>query len=96
VNLLENAVFAASPKGAVTVKRVERKELTVAVEDTGPGLDPSVRARLFEPLVTTKAKGIGLGLALVKRIIERHGGTIRYAEREGGGARFLLTLPEGT
>lgn len=95
VNLIENAVFAASPEGKVWVRREPGEVLTVSVEDSGKGLDASVRARLFEPLVTTKAKGIGLGLALVKRMVERHGGAIRYAPREGHGARFVIELPGG-
>ena len=95
VNLLENAVHAASPKGEVRVVRLEGTPVRIAVEDTGPGVDPTVYPRLFEPLVTTKAKGIGLGLALVKRILERHGGTIGYTPRPGGGARFVVELPEG-
>jgi signal transduction histidine kinase len=54
-----------------------------------------VRARLFEPLITTKAKGIGLGLALVRRIVERHGGSVGYEPPPGGGARFVIRLPRG-
>jgi signal transduction histidine kinase len=67
----------------------------LAIEDSGPGVSESIRRRLFEPLITTKARGIGLGLPLVKRILERHGGSIAYAPRpEGGtGARFLLRIP---
>lgn len=94
VNLLENAVHAASPRGEV---RVEGRKLDgaveLAVEDTGPGVDAATRRRLFEPLITTKDKGIGLGLALVKKIAERHGGTVTYADRAGGGARFVVRLP---
>ena len=67
--------------------------VSIAIEDTGPGVDPATLRRLFEPLITTKAHGIGLGLALVKRIVERHGGTIGYDPREGGGARFTVLLP---
>jgi len=94
VNLVENAVYAASPIGTVAVRgrRVDGAVL-LDVEDTGPGVDPATRRRLFEPLITTKARGIGLGLALVKRIAERHGGGVEYADREGGGARFTVRLP---
>jgi signal transduction histidine kinase len=96
VNLLENAVFAASPRGAVAVRgrRVDGA-VELDVEDTGPGVDPATRRRLFEPLITTKERGIGLGLALVKRIAERHAGSIAYSDRPGGGARFTLRLPAG-
>jgi signal transduction histidine kinase len=96
VNLLENAVFAASPRGAVQVRgRSTAAGVEVDVEDTGPGVDPATRRRLFEPLITTKERGIGLGLALVKRIAERHGGSVGYSERPGGGARFTVRLPAG-
>lgn len=93
-NLLDNAVAALGEQGRI---RLEARELDGAlelvVEDTGPGVDASVRTRLFEPLMTTKVKGLGLGLPLVKRILERHGGSIRYAPREGVGARFVMRLP---
>jgi signal transduction histidine kinase len=94
VNLLENAVFAASPAGAVAVRgRADGAVVAVDVEDTGPGVDPATRRRLFEPLITTKERGIGLGLALVKRIAERHGGSVSYSDRVEGGARFTVRLP---
>jgi signal transduction histidine kinase len=94
VNLIENAVHAASPAGTVTVRgRVADGELALDVEDTGPGVDAATRRRLFEPLITTKERGIGLGLALVKRIAERHGGGVEYSDRSGGGARFTVRLP---
>ncbi len=94
VNLLENAVFAASPRGTVGVRgRHADGAVEIDVEDTGPGVDVATRRRLFEPLITTKERGIGLGLALVKRIAERHGGTVGYSDRPGGGARFTIRLP---
>jgi two-component system, NtrC family, sensor histidine kinase HydH len=93
VNLLSNAQQAAGPEGSVSVDgAVEDGHIAVGVSDTGPGLDLAIRARLFEPLVTTKQKGIGLGLALVKRIAERHGGSVAYEPR-GKGARFVVRLP---
>jgi two-component system, NtrC family, sensor histidine kinase HydH len=93
VNLLQNARQAAGPEGAVTLDaEVGSAQVAVGVSDSGPGVDASVRARLFEPLVTTRQKGIGLGLALVKRILERHGGSVAYEPR-GKGARFVVRLP---
>ena len=94
VNLVENAVHAAAPEGQVRVSGGSGEGVvTVTVEDSGQGVDESVRARLFEPLITTKAKGIGLGLALVKRIVERHGGTLGYQRSSLGGAAFWVKLP---
>ena len=94
VNLLSNAVHASSPQGEVMVSgRRDGEVLELSVEDTGPGVDDAVRGRLFEPLVTSKSSGIGLGLALVKRIMERHGGTIRYQPGPRGGAHFSVRLP---
>ena len=97
MNLVENAVAAVGDKGEVFV-RVSHDDgrVKIAVEDTGPGVDPSIRRRLFEPLVTTKDKGIGLGLALVKRIVERHDGSITYQPRDGGGASFIVNLPSAS
>ncbi|HZZ84689.1 MAG TPA: protoglobin domain-containing protein [Anaeromyxobacteraceae bacterium] len=95
VNLIDNAVQAAAPAGLVRVeaRAAADGQVEVAVEDSGPGVDEQVRRRLFEPLITTREKGNGLGLALVKRIVERHGGAIAYAPRAGAGARFVVTLP---
>jgi two-component system sensor histidine kinase HydH len=94
VNLLDNAKHAAGEEGWVRVDgNVEDGRVAVAIEDSGKGVDETTRRRLFEPLVTTKQKGIGLGLALVKRIVERHQGTVSYEPR-GNGARFVVRLPK--
>ncbi len=94
VNLLENASHAAGPHGQIRLDAaVENGVVAVGVEDSGPGVDEATQRRLFEPLVTTKQKGIGLGLALVKRIIERHGGTVSHEPR-GRGARLVVRLPK--
>lgn len=94
VNLAQNAVFFAGESGRVEA-RLHRAEagLVLSFDDNGPGIDPSIRNRLFEPLVTTRAGGIGLGLALVKRITERHGGTISASRSTLGGARFTISMP---
>jgi signal transduction histidine kinase len=96
VNLLENAVQAVEEAGTVELTASASPEaVQLAIEDSGPGISDAIRGRLFEPLMTTKARGIGLGLPLVKRIVERHGGAITYAPRgvPGAGARFVVRLP---
>lgn len=95
LNLVENAVYAASPEGRVVIstQRVGQS-VDVLIEDTGPGIDPAVAPRLFEPLTTTKPKGIGLGLALVKRIVDRHNAVIEAGKSRFGGALFVIRLQE--
>ena len=94
VNLLLNAVQAVQPCGAVRlVARSDGTGVAIDVEDDGPGVAEAVRGRLFEPLITTKEHGNGLGLALVKRVAERHGGSVLHEPRVGGGTRFTLRLP---
>ncbi len=93
-NLVLNAC-EASPDGAEVEVRwsVADGVATVEVLDRGAGLAPEVRARLFEPYVSTKRRGSGLGLSLVRDIARQHGGDVTLADRAGGGARAVLTLP---
>jgi len=94
VNLLTNAVQAVGARGEVRIAaRADGGWVAIAVEDDGPGVAESVRGRLFEPLITTKEHGNGLGLALVKRVAERHGGSVGHEPRPGGGTRFTLRIP---
>jgi len=93
LNVLKNAVEAA----ADTPVRVEGlrsgRSVEILVRDGGPGLTAEARALLFEPFYTTKAKGMGIGLYLTKRIIEAHGGTIKVLDRAGEGTEFRIELP---
>ncbi|WP_230564364.1 trifunctional serine/threonine-protein kinase/ATP-binding protein/sensor histidine kinase [Paraburkholderia translucens] len=68
-------------------------EIRVIVEDTGCGIDPAIAERLPEPLFTTKATGMGMGLAISTSIVEAHGGTLHLSPRDGGGTRATFTLP---
>ena len=63
------------------------------VRDNGPGLSPEQRDKIFESFYTTKTRGTGLGMAIVKRIVEAHGGQVGLGDAEGRGAEIVLTLP---
>ncbi|MFC1762517.1 PAS domain S-box protein [Planctomycetota bacterium] len=92
-NLLANAVQAMDGPGILTM-RAQREDGadTIEFDDTGPGLDPKVRNSLFDPLITTKARGTGLGLTICKQIVEAHGGTIEAGDGAGGGAVIRICL----
>jgi len=96
VNLIRNAIEAmhGMARKELTVKTMSAADgmVEVSVADTGSGLSDEVLARLFQPFVTTKANGMGVGLSISRRIIEAHGGKL-WAERvPGGGALFRFTL----
>jgi signal transduction histidine kinase len=99
LNLLVNAREALSGKGEIHVRcavRQDRARPTVCLEiaDTGPGISDAVRETVFEPFVTTKRHGTGLGLALCRAIVDVHRGTIRAANRDPGpGAVFTVEFP---
>jgi two-component system sensor histidine kinase HydH len=96
VNLLLNAVDALPHGGTVTVA-VTRPEnggpIEVSVSDNGTGIAPGVRGRLFQPFVTGKPDGVGLGLSICKRLVEAHGGVIGAEDAPGGGTVVRFTLP---
>jgi PAS domain S-box-containing protein len=98
-NLCRNAVEACTsvqrPPRIVLEGAVDRAQgtLRVAVIDNGPGVDPSVAPKIFLPFVTTRARGTGLGLALVQKIVVTHNGRVAVQSEPDGGTRFTLTLP---
>ena len=97
-NLVQNALVASGRRSPVRVHAsVERSSrpplLRLEVSDDGDGVAPEMRPRLFTPFFTTRATGTGLGLMLVKRIAEAHGGTVDYEPPASGGACFVLRVP---
>jgi signal transduction histidine kinase len=96
VNLVENALQAVGDHGRITVTvrdRMEDGQVEVEVLDSGPGVPEEARSRIFEPFFSTKTSGSGLGLALVKKIAEDHGGGVRLASSPGQPTRAALWLP---
>jgi two-component system sensor histidine kinase PilS (NtrC family) len=98
-NLLSNAEQALATQGRIAVRLAREEDsqvgsqIWIEVADDGPGVAPQERERIFEPFVTSKEKGTGLGLATVHKIVEAHGGSIELACPDGGGSRFRVRLP---
>jgi len=94
VNLIENGLHALGEGGTLGVRvRADADRVLIEVQDSGGGVDPDIRDRVFEPFFSTKATGSGLGLALVKKIAEDHGGGIDLESEPGRGTRATLWLP---
>ncbi|MGZ4906607.1 MAG: sensor histidine kinase, partial [Halobacteriota archaeon] len=93
-NLILNAVQAMPEGGELIIGAVTDGEgLSLTVQDTGQGVPYEMRDKLFSPLITSKAKGTGLGLAVVKRIVEAHNGAITFESEDEKGTTFTVWLP---
>lgn len=97
LNLVLNALRETPGNGTVSLKgRVAGSDLIIEVEDTGPGIHEDRIARIFDPMFSTSREGAGLGLPIVKRIVESHKGTINVSSvclGEGTGTRFVISFP---
>jgi two-component system sensor kinase FixL len=100
VNLVRNAQEATraqaqdrAPTIWIRALRISPELVQVAIEDNGPGIDPEILARLFDPFASTKGSGMGIGLRICKTIIENHRGRLVGENSPAGGARFVFTLP---
>jgi len=93
-NVVKNALEAAAPEGKVWISsRTLNGHCRIVVRDEGPGIPKEARDRIFEPFYTTKSQGTGLGLALVLRILQQHGGSAELLNLEKGGGGFRLVFP---
>jgi signal transduction histidine kinase len=100
LNLVMNAIQAMSGVSdrarqlAITTRNAEPDQVELTVQDSGTGLAPEVMARIFDAFYTTKSSGMGMGLAICRSIVERHGGRLWAVNNEGPGASFHFVLPK--
>ncbi len=93
-NLVQNAVQASTSGQEVTVTaEVGKQTITISIEDRGSGIQPQHLESIFNPFFTTKPQGVGLGLAIVSKIVDEHGGKITVASEPGSGTMFSIALP---
>jgi signal transduction histidine kinase len=97
-NIVENSIAACGDPVVIDFDWAEvhtngKSMLRQRVRDNGPGLSDHAAQRLFEPFFTTKTRGTGLGMSIVRRLVESHGGTIEIGRTDGQGTELIITLP---
>jgi nitrogen-specific signal transduction histidine kinase len=99
LNLVQNAYEAMGNQGGtlrvqvLTAQSDGRRGVEIRLQDTGPGVPPALREQIFNPFVTTKQAGVGLGLSIVAKIVDEHHGFIRLESAPGAGACFVIFFP---
>jgi signal transduction histidine kinase len=94
INLVKNAVHACAPAGAVIIRaRGDSDRAVLSVEDDGPGIADDIASRLFEPGVSNRSDGAGIGLTIARSLAQQHGGDLTLTNRDGGGCLATFTWP---
>jgi signal transduction histidine kinase len=95
MNLLQNSIDAMTSGGKILISVEEKymNKIEIIFSDTGPGMDNSVREKIFNLYYTTKASGTGIGLSMVQRIVFEHNGAITVQSKPGEGTRFFIHMP---
>ena len=96
INLLRNSIYALAGNhgGLINLKakRLSKDEIILEIEDNGLGIPPEIQSQVFIPFFTTRPKGTGIGLSIVKKIVHMHGGTIHFHTEPGKGTTFIVKL----
>jgi signal transduction histidine kinase len=92
INAAEATAGQAAPQLVVSARPARGGRLRIEVSDNGPGVPDDLIADIFTPFFSTKSKGSGIGLAMVRQLLARNGGAVRYAKSVGSGARFVVTF----
>jgi signal transduction histidine kinase len=93
-NLISNSIQALTNNGTISIKvKLKEDKALLSVEDTGQGIPLELRDKIFTPLVTTKPRGQGFGLAVVKKLTEALNGTVTFESELGKGTQFNIELP---
>jgi len=93
INLVQNAMEASPPGELVEIEVEGGDRVRARVRDRGPGIEAELLGKVFEPGVTTKARGSGLGLTIARALLRQHGGDLTLAARPGGGTVATMELP---
>ena len=94
MNIVLNAIQILPIGGQIVIRLHQQQDAAIIeVADNGPGISDANQAHIFEPFFTQRAGGVGLGLAVVRQIVQAHGGDIRYSSSQFGGAQFTILLP---
>ena len=94
INIIRNAIQAIEKTGTITIKTSQEGRMClIIISDTGSGIPEEIRSKIFEPNFSTKSEGMGIGLAITRRVIEDHGGKITCQSERGKGTTFEIRLP---